>query len=107
MNLSYPIFTVAGLEGPEFLIPLSAVILLFGIPIVRMLTEHQRKMTELFHGVQKNQSVDTNVAQELAHLRAQNQQILSELAATRDQLNQILLSQDSSAPIIRDDLEIR
>ena len=40
------------MDGPEVMIPLAAVMLIFGIPIIIILTNHQRKMAELIHGKQ-------------------------------------------------------
>lgn len=59
-----------------------AVMLIFGLPIVAILTNHQRKMAELIHG--KGQSVDN---QEVAMLRA-------EVAQLRDRVNQQTLMLD-------------
>lgn len=47
---------------------LAAITLVFGIPIIAILTHHQRKMAELIHGGQRNQQ-DTNLANEIMALR--------------------------------------
>ena len=47
---------------------LAAITLVFGIPIIAILTHHQRKMAELIHGGQRNQQ-DNNLASEIMALR--------------------------------------
>jgi len=53
----------------EELIPIVGIVFTFGIPIVAILTHHQRKMAELIHGGQRNQAIDQGLAQELAAMR--------------------------------------
>jgi hypothetical protein len=55
---------------PEVLIPLTAVALVFGIPIIAILTTHQRKMAELIHRNQPQQ-VDPMIQQQLASMQSQ------------------------------------
>lgn len=40
---------------PEDLIGLAAVLMIFGTPIVAILTAHQRKMAQIIHENQRNQ----------------------------------------------------
>lgn len=58
----------------ENLIPLSAVVLIFGMPIVAMFTHHQRRMAELLRdkGAAQSAASDQQVAalrNEVAELR--------------------------------------
>ena len=55
---------------PEVMIPLTAVALIFGIPIIAILTTHQRKMAELIHRNQPQQ-VDPMIQQQLASMQSQ------------------------------------
>ena len=65
------------------LIPIFAILMIFGIPIVALLTGHQRKMAELYHkGVP-----DSQVVHELQALRA-------DVAELRDRVNQQMLMID-------------
>ena len=71
------------MDGPEMLIPLAAVMLIFGIPIIIILTNHQRKMAELIHGRQGQ-----SAAQDLAP-------IYHELKNLRDSVNSLSMNVDS------------
>ena len=52
------------------LIPLASIGLIFGIPIIAILTTHQRKMAELIHRNQPQQ-VDPMIQQQLASMQSQ------------------------------------
>lgn len=71
------------MDGPEMLIPLAAVMLIFGIPIIVILTNHQRKMAELIHGKQAQLP-----GQDLAP-------IYHELKNLRDSVNSVAMNVDS------------
>ncbi|MBL8049244.1 MAG: hypothetical protein JNJ45_11255 [Chthonomonas sp.] len=71
---------------PEFIIPLAAVVMIFGIPIVAILTGHQRKMAEIMRG---NQTVDNS-----AHLAREFQMLREEVRTLRDQVNRQALALD-------------
>jgi hypothetical protein len=71
------------MNGPEMLIPLAAVMLIFGIPIIVILTNHQRKMAELIHGKQ-------------SQLPGQDMSpIYHELKSLRDSVNSLSMNVDS------------
>ena len=71
------------MDGPEVLIPLAAVMLIFGIPIIVILTNHQRKMAELIHGKQ-------------SQLPGQDMSpIYHELKSLRDSVNSLSMNVDS------------
>ncbi len=55
---------------PEVTIPLLAVGLIFGIPIIAILTTHQRKMAELIRRSQPQQ-VDPMIQQQLSSMQSQ------------------------------------
>ena len=75
--------------NPENFIPLIAIVMMFGIPIVAILTTHQRKMAEMIHG---NRQQSPN--QELAP-------IYHELKNLRDSVNSLALNVDSLKTEIR------
>jgi effector-binding domain-containing protein len=54
----------------EDMIPIFAILVVFGIPIIAILTTHQRKMTELIHR-NNPQTVDPMVQQQLANMEHQ------------------------------------
>jgi|GEM_PF-1255226 len=58
-------------DFPGELIPLAAIMMMFGIPIVAILTGHQRKMAELIHGQNKPAIVDLNAQRQLDLMQAQ------------------------------------
>lgn len=57
-------------SSEEVFIPIFAILVVFGIPIIAILTAHQRRMTELIHRNQPQQ-VDPMVQQQLATMQAQ------------------------------------
>lgn len=65
----------------ENFIPIVAIMMVFGIPLVAILTHHQRKMAELIHskGVTEISPV---VLDEVQRLRAEVQQLRQELHET-------------------------
>jgi signal transduction histidine kinase len=71
----------------ENLVPIIGTVMALGIPIVAILTAHQRKMAELFHGNQ-NQNLNQQLAYEIQQLR-------QEVRTLKDQVNQQVLSTDS------------
>ncbi len=78
----------------EEYIAIVAIVMLFGIPIVAILTHHQRKMAELIHrnhSVQQETKVD-----EVARLRAEVQQLRRELHETAIALDDARGSKGSS-----------
>ncbi|MBX3114995.1 MAG: hypothetical protein KF836_10560 [Fimbriimonadaceae bacterium] len=75
------------------LIPIVAIMMVFGIPIAAILTTHQRKMAELIHGKQAEaQQINPAVMHELQTLRG-------EVSRLRDQVNsQTLALEDLRTP---------
>lgn len=53
----------------EEIVPVVGMVLIFGLPIIAVLTSHQRKMTELMRG--GNQNVDIGVQRQLEVMQAQ------------------------------------
>lgn len=72
------------------LIPLCAVTLMFGIPIVAILTGHQRKMAELYHNKNGNQQTDQSLIHEIRMLR-------EEVARLNEKVNDQSLALDNLA----------
>lgn len=58
---------------PQAIIPLVGAVMVFGIPIIAIVTHHQRKMAELIHGSQ-------NRAQEIEPLVGEVQRLRHEVA---------------------------
>ena len=83
------------------MIPIIAILVVFGIPIIAILTTHQRKMTELIHR-NNPQTVDPLVQQQLANMQAQ-------IADMRSMLQEHIINNDRSvnAPPPRDSIEHR
>lgn len=79
---------VAGIENnlPEII----ACMMVFGIPIVAILTSHQRKMAELIHSRHSQEAVNPQVLAELSQLRM-------EVARLRDTVNQQVLAADQAS----------
>ncbi|QYK53829.1 MAG: hypothetical protein KF824_02790 [Fimbriimonadaceae bacterium] len=77
------------------LIPIVAIMMVFGIPIAAILTHHQRKMAELIHGKQAEaQQMNPAIMHEIQSLRG-------EVARLRDQVNsQTLELEDLRSPHI-------
>ncbi|MES1228270.1 MAG: hypothetical protein ABUL72_06325 [Armatimonadota bacterium] len=73
------------------LLPLLAVAMIFGIPIVAILTAHQRKMTELIH--RDKGAVNDQV---LGQMHAEMMQMRSEINDLRDRVNQQAIVHDES-----------
>ena len=62
----------------------------FGVPIVWILTSHQRKMAEMIHG----RYAGTQNDQAMAALIQEVQQLRAEVAQLRDQNNRIAIQSD-------------
>ena len=60
---------VAGM-GEEVMLPMMAILVVFGIPIIAILTAHQRKMAEIIHR-NHSQQADPMVQQQLASMQSQ------------------------------------
>lgn len=70
----------------EALVPIFAILMVFGIPMVAILTAHQRKMAELMRGNQTNDQ-SANLARELQMMR-------EEVRSLKDQVNRQALVLD-------------
>lgn len=66
--------------------PVVATIAVFSIPIIAILTAHQRKMTELLH--RNNPQHDVNTQAQLAHMQRQIDEI-------KGLLQEHIIAQDS------------
>jgi hypothetical protein len=75
------------MEWIENLIPLAAVIMIFGIPIAAILTSHQRKMVELMQGTRNDVQSQNALANEVQVLRY-------EVAQMKEQMNQQAIQMD-------------
>jgi len=79
-----PTLFLAGL--PDDIAPMMAMVLVFGIPIIAILTSHQRKMAEMFHG-RRDQNLDAQILMELQNMR-------SELTMLKQRVNDVTLAVD-------------
>lgn len=75
------------MEVMDFLVPLAAIVMVFGIPIAAIVTSHQRKMAEIIHKGAAGQEQMGMVMQELHRLRG-------EVARLQDAVNQQALALD-------------
>lgn len=83
---------------PGEYIAIVAIMMVFGIPMVAILTHHQRKMAELIH---RNQSSVTNAtADEVARLREEVRQL-------RQELHQTAIALDDARRPTRQDIQQR
>jgi cell division protein FtsB len=73
----------------EDVVKVLAVLLIFGIPIIAILTEHQRKMAQLIH---KNSRRDETQNAELARLQ-------EEVRELRERVNQLVIAQDDRSSL--------
>jgi hypothetical protein len=71
----------------EEMIPIVAILMVFGIPIIALLTHHQRKMAELIHS--RGQDLNPVVMDEVQRLRAEVQQMRRELHETTIALDDV------------------
>lgn len=76
----------------ENFVGLAAIVLMFGIPIIAIVTHHQRKMAEIIHGAHR----DPN-NQALQQMYGELQQTRAEVAELRDRLNSLELAKDDIA----------
>ncbi|MCE9557481.1 MAG: hypothetical protein K8R88_00875 [Armatimonadetes bacterium] len=72
---------------PEKLIPIVAILMVFGVPMMAILTHHQRKMAELMHS-------RANQADAIPQLAGELQMLREEVRSLRDQMNQQILKSD-------------
>lgn len=63
----YPLFD--SFAAVEEFVPVVGMVLVFGLPIIAVLTSHQRKMTEIMRG--SNQNADLGVQRQLEVMQAQ------------------------------------
>lgn len=77
----------------DLLVPLAAIMMIFGIPIAAILTAHQRKMAEILHGKQQQQRDVTAPAMEAMHEVAKLRQ---QIASLQDQVNYLTIERDPS-----------
>lgn len=71
----------------ENLIPIVAIVMVFGIPIVAILTAHQRKMAELFHSRNAQPQYNPEIAALREEVR-ELKQLIHQQAITMDNLVQ-------------------
>jgi carbonic anhydrase len=73
---------------PDEIAAIIAAVMFFGIPIVAILTHHQRKMAELIHR-KHGSEISPIVVEEINRLRAEVQQLRSELHETTIALDDV------------------
>ncbi len=72
---------------PDEMIAVIAILMVFGIPMVAILTHHQRKMAELIHS--RHNDINPVVMDEVQRLRAEVQQMRTELHETTIALDDV------------------
>lgn len=92
------------MNEPEILIPIVAIVMGIGLAIIRTLTTHQQRMTELIHQ-NRTAGVQPELLEELRALR-------SEVRDLRDRVNQTAIDRDtlaglSSPPPVPEDISAR
>lgn len=85
------------------LVPIVAIVMVFGIPIVAILTAHQRKMAEMFN----RQHADSAQGQEVAALRHEVAQLRQIVAAQTIALDTLRNQQAQSSEALRQTLSER
>jgi len=86
---------------PHDLAPLLAVVFIMMIPIVSILTRHQRKMAEIIHGTAQQQQPSNHemmLAQEVTRLR----DVVSQQALALDNLAQSQRALEARMPVAED-----
>ena len=58
-------------DFPQDFLPLVAILMVFGIPIVAILTAHQRKMAELIHSQNRPVTGDLHTQRQLEVMQSQ------------------------------------
>jgi hypothetical protein len=76
---------------PEALVPLAGMCLVFGIPIVAILTSHQQKMAKLIN--ERGSGMDEAAQRRISRLEA-------EVESLRDRLNQAMIDRESIRPTL-------
>lgn len=80
-------------DFPGDFVPMMAMVLVFGIPIIAILTAHQRKMAELIHGQSKNANVDGNTQRQIEYLTAQ-------VGELRGLIQEHIINNDRTTPVV-------
>ncbi len=104
--------SILGLQSDD-IVGIMAILVVFAIPIVAVLTRHQQRMAQILHDRQGAQPLVTDrLAEELAHIRqvlAQHTIALDNLAIAQRQLAtqsslklESRLENSPSAPLISD-----
>ena len=89
----YPFF-FSSYAALDEIIPLAGIVMVFGIPIIAILTAHQRKMAELIHGQKNNNALDSNVQHQLHAM----QQQITELKGL---MQEHIINNDRTTPVIQ------
>jgi hypothetical protein len=84
---------------PEDLIPLAAIVMMFGIPIVAILTTHQRKMAELLNRPPQGQNLTSPEVNQLRYEVSELKQRLDQQTIILDDLRSHLLTSPPEPPL--------
>ena len=92
--------TLLGLQGDD-LIGVLAILVVFALPIIAVLTRHQQRMAQILHDRQGAQPLATDrLAEELAHIR----QVLTQHTIALDNLAEV---QRKTAQTTQDEISNR
>ena len=84
---------------PSFVIPLAFILLVFGLPIIAVLTDHQRKMAAILHKGAGNEELINElraVRAELASLQARVNETTIQVDTINNRMAQPSLSAEQS-----------
>lgn len=71
------------------LIPIVAILMVFGIPMVAILTHHQRKMAELIHGKNQENQTTGQMLHEVHQLRQEVERLRQSVNEQRIEMDDI------------------
>lgn len=84
---------------PSFVIPLAFILLVFGLPIIAVLTDHQRKMAAILHKCAGNEELINElraVRAELASLQARVNETTIQVDTINNRMSQSSLSAEQN-----------
>jgi hypothetical protein len=89
----------------EDLVPLAAITLIFGIPIVAILTAHQRKMAELLNRPPQGQAMNNPEVSQLRYEVSELKQRMDQQTIILDDLRSHLISAKPPEEPLQDRLQ--
>ena len=84
------------------MIPIVAILAVFGIPIIAILTTHQRKMAELIHGGAQTQNDLAPILHEVRSMREEMNELKQELYQQKIEMDDLKALGNGSGPSLED-----